>query len=137
MTIQMTARTAFALLLVFTTWLSISPSLAPAESGFGVTRWLARLLFGDEGLADKIGHFFVYGALGTTAALGRLALTGRLIFTVLALTAYGGALEGAQGLLTKTRTPELFDVLANGTGAGCGALLGALARAATERKRTG
>ncbi|GAB4521712.1 MAG: hypothetical protein Kow00133_08860 [Amphiplicatus sp.] len=137
MTVQMIARAAFALLLVLATWLSVSPSLAPADSGFGVVRWLARLLFGDEGLADKIGHFLVYGALGATAALGRLALGGRLIFTVLALTAYGVLLEGAQGLLTQTRAPELLDALANGAGAGCGAFLGALARMAAERRRAG
>ncbi|MBB5519689.1 VanZ family protein [Amphiplicatus metriothermophilus] len=137
MTIQMIARAAFALLLVLAAWLSVSPSLEPSEAGFGVARWLAGLLFGDEAAADKIGHFLVYGALGATAALGRLALAGRLLFTVLALAAYGALLEGAQGWLTQTRSPEVLDALANTAGAGAGAILGALARMAASRRRTG
>lgn len=123
MSLTVALRAGFALLLALVTWLTLGPAEDEPAQGFALMQWLAAILFGDTGQADKIGHFLAYASLGAVAALGRLDLAGRAAFTVAALAFYGLALEGAQGLMGH-RDADLLDALANTAGAAAGMAAG-------------
>lgn len=65
---------------------------------------------------DKIEHLLGYAVLSGWSVL--LFTTRRArIAAVLGVVAFGIAIEFAQGAFTVTREPDLFDALANATGA--------------------
>ena len=72
-------------------------------------------------IPDKIEHAGAYFML---ALLGGLALRERrgLLFLFVALCAMGGVIELLQAF-SPGRTPDVFDALANATGAGAGTLV--------------
>jgi VanZ family protein len=72
---------------------------------------------------DKVEHLLGYAALSGYAALLFATPHGRFRGMLLAI-AFGVAIEFAQGWLTATREPDLFDVLANSIGAAIGQLIG-------------
>lgn len=112
-------RSLFAALFLIVTFLTLTPNPEDTQSGFALARWIARLLFGDTALTDKVAHFLAYGALGATAFWARLDLLQKLWATPLALAVYGAALEGVQGI-GGVRSPELADAAANALGAVAG-----------------
>ncbi len=124
-------RLLFAALLVFITYLTLTPN-PDDTSGFAAARYVAKLLFGDAQFADKIGHFAAYGALGAAAFWAETFIFGRKRWTPLLLAAYGAILEGVQGL-GGVRTPEFADGLANALGALSG-FIGAYILAQLVRK---
>lgn len=109
-------RTIFAALLLLVTFLTLTPNPENTEAGFAFTRWIAALLFGDAGFADKVAHFLAYAALGAAAAWAQLALFTKRRVTALALALYGILLEIIQGL-GGVRSPEVADAVANALGA--------------------
>ena len=116
MTVRMFWRGAFALLIVFVTWQTLTPDPDETEPSIAIARFIAELLFDDPRLGDKVAHFLAYSALGGSAALAHLELANRRWMTIAALAAYGALLEFLQGL-GGVRAPELADALANSTGA--------------------
>ncbi|MFQ5563936.1 MAG: hypothetical protein ACE5FO_10255 [Parvularculaceae bacterium] len=120
------ARTAFAILFLAVTYLTLAPNPDESAPGFAAARWLAAALFGDEMLGDKVAHFSAYGALGASAFLAAIRPFGRVWLAPIALAAYGALLEGAQGL-GGVRTPELADAISNAGGALAGFVLAMLA----------
>lgn len=113
------ARALFALVLAAVTYLTLTPVPDQAKAGFDLADWIARLLFDDGRLGDKVAHFSAYAALGLTAAAGNIRFGGSRAATMLALAGYGALLEGAQGF-GLVRTPDFFDGLANFLGASTG-----------------
>jgi len=126
-------RGAFALLFLAVTWLTVTPNPEDAEAGMAFTRWLAKLLFGDQALSDKVGHFAAYGALGASAYWARLTLLKRLWTVPAGLAFYGVLLEGVQAL-GGVRTPEIADALANASGALAGFAAGLVLARLLNRK---
>lgn len=108
-------RAFFFLLLAFITYLTVAPNPPESESGFAATRFLADMVFGDAGHADKIGHFLAYGALGT-AAVGAVFKTKQFWMVPAILALYGAGLEGVQ-YFVDSRSADLLDALANALGA--------------------
>lgn len=116
MTLRSAWRGVFALLLLFVTWQTLTPSPEETDSGLALARYLAEMLFQSAAHADKVAHFLAYSALGGAAGMGGLRLGGRRRLSVAALTVYGVLLEYLQGL-GGVRDPELLDALANASGA--------------------
>lgn len=116
MTLKKFWRGAFALLLLFVTWQTLTPDPEEAESGLAIARYLAELLFQNPGYADKIAHFLAYAALGGAAGLGDLRVNGKRRHAVLLLAIYGVLLELLQGL-GGVRAAEFVDAFANAGGA--------------------
>ncbi len=112
-------RGVFVLCLLLVTWLTLTPNPDDTESGMAITRWFARMLFGDEALSDKLAHFGAYGLLGVLALPARVNLLNQKWAAPALLAVYGVLLEGVQGL-GGVRTPELADAVANAGGAGAG-----------------
>lgn len=110
------AKSAFVVLFLVVTFLTLTPNPEDTQAGMEFTRWIAALFFGDDALGDKVAHFLAYGALGLSAFWARLAPLGRRIWAPLTLAAYGALLEGVQGA-GGARTPEVEDALANALGA--------------------
>ncbi len=123
-------RGAFVVLLLFVTWQTLTPDPEETESGLAIARILAELLFHDAAYADKVAHFLAYAALGWSAGLGDLRVSGRRRLTVLLLAVYGMMLEFLQGL-GGVRVAEFVDAIANASGA----LAGFAAAYAIERLR--
>ena len=109
------ARGLFAVLFFIVTFLTLTPNPEDTQSGFALARWVAVIVLGDSGLTDKVAHFMAYGALGVTAYWAQIYLFRRRWVLPVALTLYGAALEGAQGL-GGVRSPELADAVANSLG---------------------
>ena len=109
-------RACFALLLFFVTWQTLTPDPSETEQGFALARIIAEFLFHSTALADKVGHFTAYLALGASAAFAHLRLAGRRAPVIAALALYGGFLEFMQGL-GGVRSPDLADAFANSLGA--------------------
>ncbi len=126
-------RGAFALLFLAVTWLTVTPNPEDARAGMAFTRWLANLLFGDQALSDKVGHFAAYGALGAAACWARLTLLKRLWTVPAGLALYGVLLEGVQAL-GGVRSPEIADALANASGALAGFAAGLVLARLLNRK---
>lgn len=110
------ARAGFVVLFIAVTYLTLTPNPDEAEPGLALARWLSTLLFGDEEFADKVAHLAGYGALGGSAAFAKITLFQRFWLTPFGLGVYGAVLEGAQAF-GGVRTPELYDALANASGA--------------------
>lgn len=136
MSFRSVARALFAALLLLVTYLTVTPNPDDTEMGMALTRWLAALIFGDSALGDKVAHFLAYAMLGASAALAQVKIGGRGLYAVIALMAYGAALEGVQGMMG-VRFPEFADALANSLGAGVGfpAAAQAMARLAPQAAR--
>ena len=109
-------RVLFALLLAFVTWQTLTTDPADTEQGFALARLIADFLFHDEALADKVGHFMAYSALGASAAFSHLRLARRRVLMICALAVYGALLEFVQGV-GGVRSPEIADAIANSLGA--------------------
>lgn len=125
-------RLLFVALLLFVTYMTLTPNPDDTEGEMSIARWIAERLFGDEALGDKVAHFLAYAALAVSAALARLTISGRRMPVVVALALWGVALEIIQGL-GGVRVADSTDALANALGAFGGAsaaTLGRLARAA-------
>lgn len=120
-----TMRVVFFVLLALVTILSLIPNPDDVPGGPAFSQWLARLLFGDAGNADKVSHFIAYGALGFTGILAALRPLGRVWLVPLMLLAYSGLIELAQ-MAGGVRHGDLADMAANGLGvaAGMAAALG-------------
>ena len=116
MNFRMFWRGAFALLIAFVTWQTLTPDPDNTEPSIAIARFIAELLFHDARLGDKVAHFLAYSALGGSAAFAHLELANRRWLTIAALAAYGGLLEFLQGF-GGVRLPELADALANSSGA--------------------
>lgn len=116
MTFERAWRAAFALFLIFVTWQTLTPDPEESKSGLALARYLAAMLFGDAGYADKIAHFLAYATLGGLAGMGDLRAFGKRRFSVLLLFLYGLLLEWLQGV-GGVRDAEIVDALANATGA--------------------
>lgn len=89
---------------------------------------------------DKLLHasaYFTLTMLAGWAFSGITTLTSRL-WLMLAVSAMliGGVMEGAQALFTSTRTAEMYDMAANGFGAGAALLLARLLRCSNNPKNT-
>lgn len=112
-------RAVFALLFIIVTLLTLWPNPDSARTGIVLTRWLASTFLGDPALADKVGHFLGYAALGFAAFFARLTPRNRWYLVPLALAVYGVGLEGLQGL-GGIRSPELADAVSNALGAAAG-----------------
>jgi VanZ family protein len=119
------ARIAFALLLAFVTYASVTPaSDAPGFFGMILQRISAALL-GEARFGDKLGHGLAYAVLGAAAFFARLPPCRRVLWTPLALTVYGAVMEGAQAL-GGTRDPDIADAAVNAVGALAGVALARL-----------
>lgn len=116
MNVKRAWRGAFALLLFFVSWQTLTSDPEEAESGLAIARLLAELLFHDAAYADKVAHFLAYAALGGSAGLGDLRVSGRRRLTLLLLAVYGMLLEFLQGL-GGVRVAEFVDAFANASGA--------------------
>lgn len=134
MTTRLAWRGVFALLLLIVTFLTLTPDPASTPSGFAIARLIAQWMFADPALADKVGHFLAYAALGLAACLADFRLRGRLLLAVLAIAAYGGLLEFAQGA-GGVRTGDIVDALANTSGALSSFLGFVVAKRALSRAR--
>jgi VanZ family protein len=71
---------------------------------------------------DKLEHLLGYAVLSGWSALLFDRRTSRLR-AMLGVIAFGIVIEVAQGVFTTTREPDVFDALANATGAMLGQLL--------------
>lgn len=71
---------------------------------------------------DKLEHLFGYAVLSGWSVLLFDRRSTR-IRAMLGVIAFGIAIEFAQGVFTTTREPDVFDALANATGAMLGQLL--------------
>jgi len=134
MTARHVWRAIFALLLLFVTFLTLTPDPEKAPSGFAIARLIAQWMFADPALADKVGHFIAYAALGLAASFADIRLRGRRLFAMLAIAAYGAALEFAQGA-GGVRTGDIVDAFANTSGALSTFLAFVLAERALSRAR--
>ncbi len=85
---------------------------------------------------DKLNHAFAFTALAFAAALGYAPWHGKRSLIYLTLLAYGGLIEMLQ-LFVPGRSAEWTDLLADGIGIACGALIAAagLRMLATGRLR--
>lgn len=108
-------RLVFAGLLSFITWQTLAAVPDESEQGLALARWIARAVFGDEALGDKVAHFLAYSSLGAVAALSELTVFGKRWAVVVGLASYGALLEILQGV-GGVRAPELADGLANMAG---------------------
>lgn len=76
---------------------------------------------------DKVVHALMYAALTATylnaSPLSKRLRLGRVLRTALAVALYGLSMEFCQGWLTRTRTQDMHDALANAGGAFTCALL--------------
>jgi hypothetical protein len=134
MTTRYAWRGVFALLLLIVTFLTLTPDPAKTPSGFAIARLIAQWMFADPALADKVGHFLAYAALGLTASFADFRLRGRRLFAMLAIAAYGAALEFAQGA-GGVRNGDVIDAFANTSGALSAFLAFALTERALSRAR--
>lgn len=125
-------RVLFALLFALVTYLTLTPNPEDTKAGFALTRWIATALFGDAQLADKVAHFFAYGALGAAAVWAHLKVLSKRRGSAVGLALYGVFLEWLQGV-GGVRSPELADAVANALGAFAGAT-GAVVLAAFWRR---
>ncbi|HXI86111.1 MAG TPA: VanZ family protein [Parvularculaceae bacterium] len=116
MSFILAARALFAVLFVTVAWLILTPNPQDTEAGMDIARWIAKALFGDPDLGDKVAHVSAFAALAGTAALGRLRILGSGALMVAALSLYGGALEIGQ-LLGGVRDADWMDALADALGA--------------------
>lgn len=128
------ARVLFFFLLVVVTYLTLTPDPSQAKVGFDVADWIAKLLFHDPRLGDKVAHFSAYASLGLVAGAADIRVAGHRILTLAMLAGYGALLEGAQSFEI-VRTPDFFDGLANFLGATTGFSAFLLARVAVTRAR--
>jgi VanZ family protein len=71
---------------------------------------------------DKLEHLLGYALLSGWSLLLFASGRGR-VAAMLAVIAFGIAIEGAQGAFTATREPDALDALANAAGAALGQLL--------------
>ncbi len=71
---------------------------------------------------DKLEHLFGYAVLSGWSVPLFAARRAR-VAALLAVIAFGVAIEGAQGVFTATREPDVLDALANATGALLGQLV--------------
>lgn len=113
-------RALFVALLLFVTYMTLTPNPDDTDGELSIARWISELLFGTSAFGDKVAHVLAYASLGAAAMLGEIRLARRGIVTLAALAAYGVLLEGLQGL-GGVRTADAFDALANASGALCGA----------------
>lgn len=116
MTLQIGWRGVFAFLLIFITWQTLTPDPDNTEPSLAIARFIARVIFHNEAVSDKVAHFIAYAALGGTAAFAHLQLFGRRSAIIIALAAYGMMLEYLQGL-GGVRIADATDALANAAGA--------------------
>lgn len=75
----------------------------------------------DPRLSDKTIHMLAFGMLGFW--FGSLMVRRAFLWLLLALIAFGGLIEIAQGLMNLGRHPEWFDLLADAIGAALGLAL--------------
>lgn len=116
MTVRNVWRGVFALLIIFITWQTLTPDPDDTEPSIEIARFIARVLFHNEAVSDKVAHFMAYAALGGAAAFAHLAISGRRWAMVGALALYGILLEYLQGL-GGVRIADPSDALANAAGA--------------------
>lgn len=106
------------------TWLSLIPSPPQIELTF----------FG----WDKFGHAAAYGVFTMLAAWAFTyfprAAQRRWTIAIVTAVLFGGLLEIAQGLFTKTRRAEWGDLLADLVGAGCAYLAIRIVRSVLNRR---
>ncbi len=103
-----TWRVLLVLFIVVVSWLALAPR-PPADVDFG---W------------DKANHMLAFAALAFAARLGYPAPRAARVLGPMALLAFGGLIEILQ-LLVPERSGEWLDVLADGVGIVCGALIAA------------
>lgn len=113
-------RAVFVALLLFVTYMTLTPNPEETEGELSIARWISELLFGSGAFGDKVAHLLAYAALALSAMAADISVYGRKRFTLLALAAYGVLLEGLQGL-GGVRSAEALDALANASGALAGA----------------
>jgi len=75
----------------------------------------------DPRISDKAIHMMAFGMLGFW--FGSIVVRRGFIWLLLALVAFGGLIEVAQGLMQLGRHPELLDLLADAAGAVVGLVL--------------
>ena len=109
-------RCCFVALLLFITYLTVTPNPDGVESGMAMTRWLASFLFGDARHDDKIAHFGAYAVLAATAYWANIRGFSGPWSPPIFLAVYGAGLEGVQALVD-ARSAEVLDGVANGAGA--------------------
>ena len=102
-------------LIVFITWVTLTPDTEHLDGSGGITKWLSALLFGSEEYSDKIGHFSAYAALGFCLLPGKLKLFNRSTIVLALLAIYGGGLELLQNM-SENREASIADALANTLG---------------------
>lgn len=112
-------RGVFAALLLFVTFMTLTPNPDDTEGEMSIARFIAELLFGSAAFGDKVAHVAAYAALGAAAMFASIRIFGRRLFTLAALIAYGVLLEGLQGL-GGVRSADALDALANASGAFAG-----------------
>ncbi|MEZ5892495.1 MAG: VanZ family protein [Parvularculaceae bacterium] len=125
-------RVIFGLLFALVTFLTLTPNPEDAKAGFEFTRRIAKLLFHDAALGDKVAHFLAYASLGAMGFWAEMTLFKRRRGAALGLAAYGIFLEWLQGV-GGVRTPDVWDAVANGLGAVSG-LVGAILLTAAIRR---
>jgi hypothetical protein len=113
-------RALFVALLVFVTYMTLTPNPDDTEGELSFARWISELLFGTAAFGDKVAHVLAYASLGAAAMFAQIHLAGRAAVTLIALAAYGVLLEALQGL-GGVRTADAIDALANASGAVMGA----------------
>lgn len=116
MTLTLAWRCVFALLIVLVTFETLTPDPDKTKSGLAIARFIAEVLFQNTQHADKVAHFLAYAALAGSATFARIRIGGRRWATILALAAYGVALEILQGV-GGVRSGDLADAAANSSGA--------------------
>lgn len=125
-------RVFFSVLVLFVTYLSLTPNPSAAGGGVALTRWLAVILFANEDLHDKIAHFIAYGTLAFVYAQTALKPFGRPVYGIVWLAIFGLAMELAQGMTTY-RELSGRDLLANWAGLAVGYPAGKAAAIMVQR----
>lgn len=113
-------RALFIALLVFVTYMTLTPNPDDTKGELSIARWISELLFGTSAFGDKVAHVLAYASLGAAAMFAQIRLAGRAAGTLVALAAYGVLLEALQGF-GGVRTADALDALANASGAIAGA----------------
>lgn len=108
-------RVLFVVLFAVVTYLTLTPNPDDTDDGMAIMRWISAIVFGSGEFGDKVAHFSAYAALGGSAAFAGLTLLGRRSIVILALAAYGAALEALQGW-GGVRVADAYDALSNSLG---------------------